>query len=217
MNKIEAVLFDMDGVLFDTESLYLNAWSIVFHKHGYELTKDVYISVMGRGRNNVIRKFLDVYGSDLPIEEMYKEKDEIIKQAIEKAQVSIKVGTKEILKFLKEKGYKLALATSAKRERAAKQLEMANLENAFDAIICGDEVINSKPNPEIFLKAAEKLSITPENCIVIEDSPAGIKAAYSAKMICMHVEDLKKADEEMLKYCYKSFKNLLDIKEYLSK
>lgn len=217
MNKIKAILFDMDGVIFDTESLYLDAWSLVFYKYGYKLTKDVYISVMGRGRKNVISKYLDVYGNDLPIVEMYKEKDEIIKQAIEEGQVSIKAGAKEILDFLKEKGYKLALATSAKRERAAKQLKMANLENAFDAIVCGDEVINSKPNPEVFLKAAEKLSIIPESCIVIEDSPAGVKAAYNAKMTCMHVEDLKKADEEMLKYCHKSFMNLLDIKEYLSK
>jgi beta-phosphoglucomutase len=216
MNKIEAILFDMDGVIFDTESLYLDAWTMVFHKYGYKLAKDVYISVMGRGRKNVISRYLDVYGNDLPIVEMYKEKDEIIKKAIEDDQVSIKTGAIEILKFLKEKEYKLALATSAKRERAAKQLKMGKLETAFDAIVCGDEVVNSKPNPEIFLKAAEKLSIPPENCMVIEDSSAGIKAAYNANMTCVHVEDLKKADEEMLKYCHKSFNNLLDIKEYLS-
>lgn len=217
MNNMKAVLFDMDGVIFDTESVYLDTWTKVFHNHGYMLTKDVYMSVMGRGRQNVIKKFLDVYGQDLPIVEMYKKKDEIIAQAIEKGLVSIKVGSKEILSFLKESGYKVALATSAKRERATKQLKMANIEEAFDAIVCGDEVINSKPDPEIFLRAAQKLSVNPENCIVIEDSSAGIKSAYNAKMICMHVEDLKKADEEILKYCYKSFKNLLDIKEYLSK
>lgn len=217
MGKIKAVLFDMDGVIFDTESVYLDAWTKVFNKHGYKLTKEVYMSVMGRGRQNVIKRFLSEYGQDLPIAEMYKEKDEIVAEAIEKGQVSIKVGAKEILNFLKERGYKLALATSAKRERAAKQLKMANLEEAFDAIVCGDEVINSKPDPEVFLKAAEKLSMHPNNCIVIEDSPAGVKSAYNAKMMCIHVEDLKKADEEMLNYCYKSFKNLLDIKEYLSK
>lgn len=217
MKKIDAALFDMDGVIFDTESIYLDIWTKVFQSYGYIMTKDVYISVMGRGRKNVIKTFVDLYGQDLPIIQMYKEKDEKLMQVIDKGQVSMKVGVKEILTFLKGNGYKVAIATSAKRERAVKQLKMANIKELFDCIVCGDEVINSKPNPEIFLKAAEDLSVKPENCIVIEDSPAGIKAAYNANMIGIHVEDLKKADEEILKYCHKSFKNLLDIKEYISK
>ena len=216
MKKIEAVLFDMDGVIFDTESIYLDIWTKVFESYGYKMTKDVYISVMGRGRKNVIKTFVDLYGQDLPIIQMYKEKDGKLMQVIDKGQVPMKVGVKEILTFLKENGYKVALATSAKRERAMKQLKMANIKELFDCIVCGDEVINAKPNPEIFLKAAEELSVKPENCIVIEDSPAGIESAYNANMIGIHVEDLKKADEVILKYCHKSFKNLIDIKEYIS-
>ena len=216
MKKIEAVLFDMDGVIFDTESIYLDIWTKVFQSYGYIMTKDVYISVMGRGRKNVIKTFVDLYGEYLPIIQMYKDKDEELMQVIDKGQVPMKVGVKEILTFLKENGYKVALATSAKRERAIKQLKMANIKELFDCIVCGDEVINAKPNPEIFLKAAEELSVKPENCIVIEDSPAGIESAYNANMVGIHVEDLKKADEIILKYCHKSFKNLLDIKEYIS-
>ena len=216
MKKIEAVLFDMDGVIFDTESIYLDIWTKVFQSYGYIMTKDVYISVMGRGRKNVIKTFVDLYGEYLPIIQMYKDKDEELMQVIDKGQVPMKVGVKEILTFLKENGYKVALATSAKRERAIKQLKMANIKELFDCIVCGDEVINAKPNPEIFLKSAEELSVKPENCIVIEDSPAGIESAYNANMIGIHVEDLKKADEEILKYCHKSFKNLIDIKEYIS-
>lgn len=216
MKKIKAVLFDMDGVIFDTESVYLDAWTKVFNKYGYTLTRDIYISVMGTGRQNVIKTFLDVYGQGLPILEMYKEKDEILAQAIDGGQVPIKTGCKEILNFLKENEYKVALATSAKKERVAKQLKAADFEIVFDAIVCGDEVKNSKPDPEIFLKAAENLSMHPENCLVIEDSAAGVKAAHNAKMTCIHVEDLKKPDEEILRYCYKSFRNLLEIKSYLS-
>ena len=216
MKKIEAVLFDMDGVIFDTESIYLDIWTKVFQSYGYIMTKDVYISVMGRGRKNVIKTFVDLYGEYLPIIQMYKDKDEELMQVIDKGQVPMKVGVKEILTFLKENGYKVALATSAKRERAIKQLKMANIKELFDCIVCGDEVINAKPNPEIFLKAAEELSVKPENCIVIEDSPAGIESAYNANMVGIHVEDLKKADEIILKYCHKSFKNLIDIKEYIS-
>ena len=215
MDKIEAVLFDMDGVIFDTERVYLEGWKKVFKKYGYEMTKEVYISVMGTGRKNVSKTFVDIYGEDLPIMQMYEEKDRELFKDIEEGKVHLKQGVKEILAFLKEKGYKTALATSAKRERAMKQLGMVDIEELFDAIVCGDEVEKSKPDPGIFLMAAKKLSIKPENCIVVEDSPAGIKAAYNAEMIGFHVEDLKKADEEILKHCHKSFENLLEIKEYL--
>jgi beta-phosphoglucomutase len=122
-------------------------------------------------------------------------------QVIDKGQVPMKVGVKEILIFLKENGYKVALATLAKRYRAIKQLKIANIKELFDFIVCGDEVI----------------SVKPENCIVIEDSPAGIESAYNANMVGIHVEDLKKADEEIIKYCHKSFKNLINIKEYINK
>ena len=215
MNKIKAILFDMDGVIFDTERVYLEHWIKIFKNHGYKMKKEVYISVMGRGRKNVMKTFLEIFGEDLPIVQMYKEKDEMLAVAIKNGEVPLKPGANEILDFLRENNYKIALATSAKGDRTAIQLKMGNIENKFDTIVCGDDIINSKPNPEIFLKAAQKLLVKPEECIVIEDSPSGIQGTYNAKMIGLHVEDLKKADEEILKCCHKSFKNLIEIKEYL--
>lgn len=217
MKKIEAILFDMDGVIFDTENAYFDIWTQVFREFGYKMTKEIYISVMGTGRKNVIRTFLDEYGGDLPVIEMYKEKDRRLEEAIRTDKVLMKEGVIEILRFLKESGCAIALATSAKRDRVMHQLKNANIEKEFDVIISGDEVENSKPDPEIFLRAAQKLGVKPENCIVIEDSPAGIRAAYNAKMVGMHVEDLKEADENILKYSHGSFKDLFEIKKYLSK
>ncbi len=214
MNKVEAVIFDMDGVIFDTEKVYLENWRRVFKKYGYKMTKEIYISVMGRGRKNVIKTFLEVYGEDLPIVQMYKEKDELFMQEIEEGKVPIKQGVEEILDFLKENKCKIALATSAKRNRTMNQLDVTGITQKFDVIVCGDEITNSKPDPEIFLKAAQKLSVNYSNCIVIEDSPVGIKAAFNAKMFGIHVEDLKKADDEILKYCYRSYKNVFEVKEY---
>lgn len=216
MSRIEAVLFDMDGVIFDTERVYLEHWIQVFESHGYKMTKEVYTSVMGRGRENVMRIFKEIYGDYLPIVEMYKEKDKLLVQAVEERKVPMKPGVKEILNFLKGNNIKIALATSAKRDRTDMQLKMGKIENEFDTVVCGDDIINSKPDPEIFLKAAQRLSTSPENCIVVEDSSAGIKAAYNAKMMGLHVEDLKKVDEEILEYCHKSFKDLFEIKEYLT-
>ena len=215
MNKIKAVLFDMDGVIFDTERDYLKEWEVIFKKYGYKMKKEIYISVMGRGRKKVKEIFKEKFGEDLPIDKMYIEKDKMLKEAVENNKVPLKEGALELLEFLKENGYKIALATSAKRERVKIQVRHAKIENIFDAIVCSEDITNPKPDPEIFLKAAEKVCVNPENCIVIEDSEAGIKAAFNAKMMGFHVEDLKKADESILKYSYKNFKNLIEIKEYI--
>ena len=93
---------------------------------------------------------------------------------------------------------------------------MFDIFEMFDAIVCGEDVINGKPNPEIFLKASEKLGVAPKDCIVIEDSLAGIKGAYAGGMIGFHVQDLKIADEDILRYCNKNFMNLKEIKDYIS-
>ncbi|WP_207745966.1 HAD family phosphatase [Clostridium sp. D53t1_180928_C8] len=214
ISKIKAVIFDMDGVIFDTEMVYLSVWSEVFEKYGYKMTKDIYASVLGTGRENVKKVFLNAFGDELPIDDMYIEKDENLAMAIEK-RVPLKSGVHEILKYLKNNDFKVALATSAVSERAFKQLRQGNIEKFFNAVVCRDEVRETKPNPEIFLKAAEKLMVEPSECIVIEDSSAGIEAAFNAGMIPIHVVDLKEADENILKNCYKSFNNLNEIRNEL--
>ena len=212
----KAVIFDMDGVIFDTEKVYLDIWIEVFEKYGYKMTKELYVNVMGTGRKNVIKTFLENFGDDLPIEKMYEEKDNQLFYRIENQGIPLKEGVKELFSMLKEKDYKIALATSAKKERVEKQIKDKWLKESFDAIVCGDDVEKGKPSPDIFLKAAKKIDVEPENCFVVEDSPAGIKAAFSGGMKGIHVEDLKVADEEILKYCQKNFKNLQEIKKYLS-
>ena len=212
----KAVIFDMDGVIFDTEKVYLDIWIEVFEKYGYKMTKELYVNVMGTGRKNVIKTFLENFGDDLPIEKMYEEKDNQLFYIIENQGIPLKEGVKELFSMLKEKNYKIALATSAKRERVEKQIKDKWLKESFDAIVCGDDVEKGKPNPDIFLKAAKKIDVEPENCFVVEDSPAGIKAAFSGGMKGIHVEDLKVADEDILKYCQKSFKDLQEVKKYLS-
>ena len=171
INKIKAIIFDMDGVIFDTEMIYLKVWSEVFEKYGYKMTKE-----------------------------------------IEKG-VPLKLGAYEILEYLKENNFKIALATSAISERSFKQLNQANIKGFFDVVVCRDDVIKTKPNPEIFLKAANKLGVSPEQCIVIEDSDAGIEAAFNAGMIPIHIVDLKKADEKILNNSYKSFNDLNEIRK----
>ena len=212
----KAVIFDMDGVIFDTEKVYLDIWIEVFEKYGYKMTKELYVNVMGTGRKNVIKTFLENFGDDLPIEKMYEEKDNQLFYIIENQGIPLKKGVKELFSMLKEKNYKIALATSAKRERVEKQIKDKWLKESFDAIVCGDDVEKGKPSPDIFLKAAKEIDVEAKDCFVVEDSPAGIKAAFSGGMKGIHVEDLKVADEDILKYCQKSFKDLQEVKKYLS-
>ena len=216
MKNIKAVLFDMDGVIFDTERIYLEEWIEIFNKYGYKMTKEIYLPCMGTGRVHIKKRFKEIFGQDLPIEQMYIEKDAMLSEAVSNGKIPIKMGAIEILDFLRDNNIKIALATSARKERLLMQLDSAKIKDKFDALVCRDDVKNLKPDPEIFLQAAERLNVKPEECIVIEDSEAGIKAAYNGKMIGLHVEDLKKADEDLLKYCKKSFNNLVEIKNYIS-
>ena len=212
INNIKSIIFDMDGVIFDTELVYLEIWSKVFEKYGYKLQKEVYAEVLGTGRENVKKVFLNNYGNELPIDKMYREKDEDLEKAVDKG-IPLKQGAYEILSYLKNNNYKIALATSASKERALKQLRYADIEKFFDVIVSRDDVKETKPNPDIFLKAAKKLNVNPNECIVIEDSSAGIKAAFNAGMAGIHFVDLKEPDNEIIRNCYKSFNNLNDIRK----
>ena len=212
INNIKSIIFDMDGVIFDTELVYLEIWSKVFEKYGYKLQKEVYAEVLGTGRENVKKVFLNNYGNELPIDKMYREKDEDLEKTVDKG-IPLKQGAYEILSYLKNNNYKIALATSASKETALKQLRYADIEKFFDVIVSRDDVKETKPNPDIFLKAAKKLNVNPNECIVIEDSSAGIKAAFNAGMAGIHVVDLKEPDNEIIRNCYKSFNNLNDIRK----
>lgn len=210
MKEVKAVIFDMDGVLFDTERIYLEEWIEIFNEYSYKMTKEIYLPLMGRGRKVIKEIFKKEFGQDIPIEEMYIKKDKMLFDAVDEG-IPLKEGAVEIIDFLKENGFKIALATSAKKEREEKQIKSSVLCDKFNAIVCGDDVLNSKPDPEIFKKAADKLRVKYENCIVIEDSKAGIIAANKAGMIGFHVEDLLPCDEEIRKYCYQYFSSLNEI------
>ena len=216
MNR-DTVIFDMDGVIFDTERIYLDIWKKIYPKHGYEMTLEFYLTLIGRDRKTCIKLLSDHFGNNFPGEKIFAECDEALKKAIDNGQVPMKTGALEIINYLKSNDYKIAIATSSPRHKLDMQLKIHSLQNIFDAIICADDVERSKPDPDIFLKAAKKLNKRPEQCIVIEDSPSGIIAAYSAQMLPFHVEDLLAPTYEIIKYSNCQFKNLIEVKEYISK
>lgn len=215
MNK-NAVIFDMDGVIFDTERVYMNIWIKVYKEHNFEMTPEIYKTLIGRDKPSLIKILSERYGSRYDGIEMFEECEAHLKKAIDSGEVPVKEGALELFDYLKNKGFKMAIATSSPRTKLDMQLKIHDLEKVFDAIICADDVTKSKPDPEIFLVAAKKLNADVDECIVIEDSPAGIKAAYNAGITAIHVEDLVKADDEIKRCSVEQFHSLIDVKEYIS-
>lgn len=215
--NVKAVIFDMDGVIFDTERIYLESWISVFKDYGYELKKEIYFSVMGKGRDRVKEIYLENFGKKLPIEEMYKKKDQILMEKIYEDKNLLKEGAFEILSYLKKNNIKIALATAAKRERVLNHLESYKLYDFFEVITTGEDILNGKPNPEIFLKTMKKLELTCEEVMIVEDSVAGIEAAIAATGNVAHIKDLIELDDIKFLGKYKSFKSLVELLEELKK
>ena len=215
MKNIKAVIFDMDGILIDTERISFNAFKEVLSGYNYDMCEEFYLTMIGRNTKSIKELMLKEYGSDFPFEEIYDKKVKIAVDTIERDGVAMKPGVHELINYLNEKDYKIAVATSTRRERAHYLLEQIKIKDKVDYIICGDQVENSKPDPEIFLKAAKGLNMEPENCIVIEDSDAGILAASRAGMKGINVPDMKMPDDNMKKTAFKICNNLIGVKEYL--
>ena len=215
MKSIKAVIFDMDGILIDTERISFNAFKEVLKGYNYEMSEEFYLTMIGRNVKSIKEVMLSEYGSSFPFDEIYEKKVKIAVETIDRDGVIIKPGVHELVDYLKDNNYRIAVATSTRKERAHYLLEQIGIKDKVDYIICGDQVVNSKPDPEIFLKAAKGIGIEPQNCMVIEDSDAGILAASRAGMTGINVPDMKKPDENMKKLAFKICSSLLDVKTYM--
>lgn len=194
---IELVIFDMDGLMFDTERIYVKTWPEAARLFGYEVTEKAVVAAIGLNAEAGKAHFEGLYGKDFPFYEIRQARLKSATNLIEKRGLPIKQGLYNLLNLLKEKGIKKAIATSSERQRADWYLKLSDLTGVFDTVVCGDEVKNSKPSPDIFLKAAEILKIKTESCIILEDSDSGIRAAHNAGMYPFMVPDYKQPSEEL--------------------
>jgi beta-phosphoglucomutase family hydrolase len=195
----KTILWDMDGVISDSYSLHFAAWQDTFAKRGIELTKQDFTGLFGTRNDFIIGSIM---GSEMPekdIKIMVQEKEEAFRR---KAIGRIKPfpGVVRLLDALKKGNFGLGLVSSAPRENIDLALSQLDLTGVFNCIVSGQEVPESKPNPQIYLLAAEKLQAIPNDCVVIEDSPLGVQAAKTAGMKCLAVtnthrrENLRAAD-----------------------
>lgn len=210
------VIFDMDGVIFDSERAYIAAYKKLAPKYGlndFEVIHRACMDSIGANRQKTKEIFFAYVGHEFD----YLAYREDVQAELNKNDYVIKPGVYEIFDWLRESGAKIALASSTREVSVRESLGKAELVQYFDQIVCGDMVSHSKPHPEIFLKAAEKLQVAPETCYVIEDSFNGIRAAYAAGMHSIMVPDILQPDEEIRGLAEVVLPSLFEVKEYLEK
>ena len=191
IEMIKAIIFDMDGLMIDSERVTCDGYAVSLQKRGYKPSTEFYKKTLGTNTKTTYELYKQEYGDDIPFFEILNEVHQYIEDVFEQQGVPLKPGLVELLKYLKSQHYKTIIATSSERSRVQKILKQTQLSSYFDDYICGDEVENSKPDPEIFLKACQKLKVSHQEALVLEDSEAGIQAAYLAHITVVCVPDMK--------------------------
>lgn len=217
MMPVEAVIFDMDGLIFDSERIVQRSWNIAGEELGYGRIGDHIYHTLGFNVKRREKYFKSVYGEDFRMAEFGVLTSKAFHEITAAEGLGVKPGVRELLEFLKLHGIKRAVATSSRREYSTNILTEAGLWDYFDGAVFGDMVENAKPDPEIYLKACEKIGADPVKSIALEDSPAGIRAAHAAGMTPIMIPDLVEPDAEIRKLYYKKFQTLNQVIELLKK
>lgn len=212
----KAVVFDMDGVIFDSERAVMQCWKEVASRHNIPDIEKAVLACTGTTMVRTREIMLNLYGADFPYDEYARESSAIFHSRYDGGRLPMKPGVKELLSFLKEHGKKIALASSTRQQVVTDELRDAGIIGYFDRIICGDMVSRSKPAPDIFLKACEELNVSPSDSYAIEDSYNGIRAAHAGGLHPIMVPDLLPADEEMQSLAEIVLPSLTSVMEYLA-
>ncbi len=212
----KAVVFDMDGVIFDSERAVMQCWKEVASRHNIPDIEKAILACTGTTMVRTREIMLNLYGADFPYDEYARESSAIFHSRYDGGRLPMKPGVKELLTFLNEHDKKIALASSTRQQVVTDELRDAGIIEYFDRIICGDMVSRSKPAPDIFLKACEELNISPSDSYAIEDSYNGIRAAHAGGLHPIMVPDLLPADEEMQSLAEIVLPSLTSVMEYLA-
>lgn len=187
----------MDGVLVDSERLYMRFWQEACASFGFALSREMALSLRSNSPETAIPKFMKWFGERADYYQIRDLRRRQMADYIDKNGVDIKPGAAEILDVLKQKGLKIALATASPVKRARHYLAPHGLFDKFDAVVSGASLARSKPAPDIYLLAAEMLGLLPDQCMAVEDSPSGILSAKTAGCFTVMIPDLTEPDEEI--------------------
>ncbi|MBO7638753.1 MAG: HAD family phosphatase [Treponema sp.] len=211
---IKAFVFDMDGLLLDTEAVYDSAWIKAAKMWNLDGIEPVHRSVYGFSESDTLLVLKENYGNDFDAKGFWNLTTDISLDMMNESGVPEKAFARETISFLKKKSYPLALASSSSRDLVSQLLEKAGMLDLFEVIVCGDEIERAKPDPQIYISACKKLGLSPSECAAVEDSPNGILSAYNAGLKCIMIPDRLPATEEIKKYLWKLYSNLGELKEW---
>ena len=207
----KGIIFDMDGTMFDTESIYHKGWERVARLYGQVFQPEFRIAAWGTTGQKMLDAVYEFY-PEVDAGSFVKDCSQWVAEQV-KIELPEKPGLHEILQYVKEKGFKMAVASGSRMEIIKHNLKKAGIEDYFEALASGHEVENGKPEPDVFLLAAERLGLAPAECYVIEDGVNGAKAGLAAGCATIMVPDLIEPDEELRQRCIGVYETLLDVKE----
>jgi len=214
--EIKAVLFDMDGLMVDTESLSTEAFINSAKAQGYNMTKEETLKVLGFTKASIYQFWIDYFqGTNVDGKKLVDDHYEYIENVLYTVGPEKMPYVKELLKYLKENNYKIAVASSSDTADIKNNLEKTKLEKYIDEIASGAEVENGKPAPDVFLLAAERLDVDPKDCLILEDSKAGIKAGKASGAMVFMVPDMFTVDKECEDTADRILTNLGEVIEIL--
>lgn len=210
---IKGAVFDMDGLMLDTEKLLVRFWRQAAEEFGYNMTFDNVLAIRSLSRKYSVPYLCGIFGENFEFEQIRARRIELMNSYIDKNGFEVKKGLFTLLDYLRENKYKIAVATATDYQRTEIYLKKINAFEYFDEIICGNMVENGKPAPDIYIAAVKKLGLKANECVAFEDSPNGIKSAYSAGCRVIMIPDLSQPDDEiipMLSAVYESLDNAVE-------
>lgn len=194
---IRAVIFDQDGLMFDTERLSSEAWNLAGAGMGVHLEESFLCTIRGMVWAGAKKRFEEEFGTDFDAGSLREGKQREFRRLLAERGVPVKPGLRGLLAYLKEHRYKICMGSASSRDYCESNLKETGLDGYFRGIISGDMVSHAKPDPEIFLRAAELMGEKPENCLVLEDSLNGVRAGLDGGFHVIMVPDLTQPDEEL--------------------
>lgn len=184
---LPAIIWDVDGTLLDSAEQHFRAWEALAREIGKPFSRDDFAATFGMRNPEILRKLFFPHASDLQCDELGLRKETFYRESVRREGVSLLPGVAPLLEAIAEAGWPQAVGSSAPRGNLDLLLEVTRTTGYFSTIVAGEDVRRGKPDPEVFLRAAEKLGVEPARCVVFEDAAAGVEAAKAGGMRCVAV------------------------------
>lgn len=209
--NIKAVIFDMDGLLLDTEKLLIRFWVQAANEAGFPMTRENALSIRSLHRSFAIPYLKELFGNGFDYVKIRSRRMELMSDYLSKNPLELKPGAVELLTFLNERGLRTAIATATDMERTRDYLRRTGILEKFDTLVSAAMVERGKPMPDIYIYAAKQLGLEPHECVALEDSPNGVRSAAGAGCITIMVPDLTQPDKELSDMIFAKADSLRDV------